>query len=240
MSSGGASAPAPAADSAPVTGPVIPDAFAFFNQEVSHSDELQGRMMQCNFIFDPDHIAAAYEYMDLLQNGGFGLVQTGSSEGTTRDTMYYAFDYTGSGSVNKISAGKMTGAVIVQVNDFYMYGFCDFFIYYSTDMTVADTGDRCSVTGLVDWRNYSKSTGPMGSGAAEGGGGSSGGGLSLGSGTDYGSSLECSFCHGSGDCSTCGGDGYLWSSAADTENRMCYSCSGSGNCSHCGGTGKRF
>lgn len=57
---------------------------------------------------------------------------------------------------------------------------------------------------------------------------------------DYGSALTCTACHGSGDCSKCGGDGKIWSSASDKENRNCTKCNGSGRCQTCGGSGKRY
>ncbi len=48
----------------------------------------------------------------------------------------------------------------------------------------------------------------------------------------------CSICNRTGDCQTCGGDGYLWSSAADKENRNCYSCRNhNGKCTNCNGKG---
>lgn len=62
-----------------------------------------------------------------------------------------------------------------------------------------------------------------------------------GSGTSSGSSdtrTPCSICNRTGNCQTCGGDGYLWSSAADKENRNCYSCR-NGKCTNCNGTGWR-
>ena len=48
----------------------------------------------------------------------------------------------------------------------------------------------------------------------------------------------CGVCNGDGDCSKCGGSGYLWSSASDEKDRNCYKCSGSGNCGSCGGDGR--
>lgn len=50
---------------------------------------------------------------------------------------------------------------------------------------------------------------------------------------------ECLSCNGTGKCSKCHGDGYLWSSAADDENRNCYKCNASGDCFSCSGTGFR-
>ncbi len=71
--------------------------------------------------------------------------------------------------------------------------------------------------------------------------GSSGSGSSSSgsSGSNNTSRLECLFCNGSGDCSTCGGDGYRYSFAMDNERLNCYRCNTSGNCTYCGGTGRR-
>ena len=54
----------------------------------------------------------------------------------------------------------------------------------------------------------------------------------------YDAPTPCGVCSRSGDCNTCGGDGYLMSSASDEEDRNCYACSGSGNCRSCGGDGE--
>lgn len=50
---------------------------------------------------------------------------------------------------------------------------------------------------------------------------------------------DCAICHGSGNCQTCGGDGYRWSFALDSERLNCYRCNTSGNCWACHGSGKR-
>lgn len=51
----------------------------------------------------------------------------------------------------------------------------------------------------------------------------------------YDARVKCGLCD-NGDCKTCGGDGYLWSSASDKEDRNCYKCNW-GNCRNCGGDG---
>ena len=57
---------------------------------------------------------------------------------------------------------------------------------------------------------------------------------------DYGSVLPCTACKGSGNCSKCGGDGKIWSSASGEENRNCTKCNGSGRCTTCNGSGNRY
>ena len=51
----------------------------------------------------------------------------------------------------------------------------------------------------------------------------------------YNIRTKCGLCD-NGDCRTCGGDGYLMSSASDKEDRNCYNCNW-GNCRNCGGDG---
>ena len=74
------------------------------------------------------------------------------------------------------------------------------------------------------------------SGESKTGSSSSGGSVSTEKPDYLDTKRPCNICHRSGDCQTCGGDGYLWSSANDKENRNCYSCSG-GRCRTCGGDG---
>lgn len=50
------------------------------------------------------------------------------------------------------------------------------------------------------------------------------------------SKLDCLTCKGSGDCTTCGGDGYTGFGSATAGCRRCH---GDGNCTTCGGSGKR-
>lgn len=52
-------------------------------------------------------------------------------------------------------------------------------------------------------------------------------------------SLPCTACKGSGKCKTCGGTGYLYSSASKKFDRNCYRCNASGVCQTCKGSGTR-
>ncbi len=80
-----------------------------------------------------------------------------------------------------------------------------------------------------------------GSGVTYAGGTQNGSGASGSSGGGNNDTrTPCSICNRTGDCQTCGGDGYLWSSANDKENRNCYSCRNhNGKCTYCNGTGWR-
>ena len=157
--------PAPAAADT-VSGPVIPDAWAFFNEEVTHEDESIENGMQAVFVFDQDHVAAAYEYVDLLENGGFGLTLTGTmikdrSKGGGYYDYYFDSDGLDEGLLEPSARGAPeTCAVHVHINDWPDSGLCELAIRFSAGLTVVDTGDRSSVTGLVDLREYK--SGPMG------------------------------------------------------------------------------
>ena len=157
--------PAPAAADT-VSGPVIPDAWSFFNEEVTHEDESIENGMQAVFVFDQDHVAAAYEYVDLLENGGFGLTLTGTmikdrSKGGGYYDYYFDSDGLDEGLLEPSARGAPeTCAVHVHINDWPDSGLCELAIRFSASLTVVDTDDRSSVTGLVDLREYK--SGPMG------------------------------------------------------------------------------
>lgn len=148
-------------------GPIIPDAWAFFNEEVTHEDKSIENGTQVLFMFDSDHAKAAYEYVDLLKNGGFGLTLTGiwsreQDRSMPDGTHYYYFDSDGldEGLLEPYGNGSPgTCAVVVHINDWPDYG-CEVAIQFSDDLTVVDTGDRCSVTGLADHKEAL--AGPMG------------------------------------------------------------------------------
>lgn len=150
---------------AAISGPAIPDAWAFFNEEVTHEDEQLEDGTKVVFEFDPAHSAAAYEYAALLQNGGSGLTlkETVSRDRSEGGTYYYLFDCPGQDAAqitDYIDGTHRSGAVILQINDWPDWGWCDVIIQYSKDLTVADTGERSSVTGLVDQQEGL--AGPMG------------------------------------------------------------------------------
>ena len=151
---------------AAVSGPVIPDAWAFFNEEVTHEDEKIENGTSSVFLFDAAHAAAAYEYAELLQNGGFGLTLTDTAGQDWSDgsaTRYYFFDCAGQdvapveNYVPTVSDFRHA-AVLLKINDWL--DSCTVAIRFSEDLTVTDTGDRCSVTGLADQQEGL--AGPMG------------------------------------------------------------------------------
>ena len=206
-------APAPAASAVTSGDGILPDAHAFFDGELTHSEESITNGTKAVFSVEQEYAAAAYEYVELLKSGRFGLslAQTLTDDHSGADlTTVYVFDYTGSGDVDPVSlytdGRDVYGAVIVRVNDWPEWGWCEMSIRFSDGLTVADTGDRCTVTGLVDDTDNGFS-GPMGGGYASGG--SSGSGIDWYIGDDGG--RKCSVCNGTGsrDCMTCDGKGYI-------------------------------
>ena len=197
---------------------ILPDAHAFFNEEPTHSEESITDGTMAVFTVKPEYAAAAYEYVELLKSGRFGLAlsQTFNKEYPDSDlTTEYVFGYTGSRDVDEVSTYSTlestyeNGAVIIRVNDWPGMGWCEMTIWFSDDLTVEDTGDRCTVTGIVD-DQVGDFSGPLGSGGYSSGGSSGGGGgIDWGSGDDGG--RQCSVCGGDGskDCMTCGGKGYI-------------------------------
>ena len=245
---------------------ILPDAWAFFNEEVTHSDKLIPNGRRSAFFLDENAAPACYEYMDLLMSGRFGVTLTDTwekSNGGSR-TVYYLFDYPGAGPEREVSTSfnnqDVSADMTVEIDDWGNVGWCHMFIRFSDALTVVDTGDRSTVTGLRNWGN-TKSTGPMGSAISESDDSSSEGGGSYYDDDDddifsYGSERKkCNYCNGYGsrDCLTCGGKGYIeeyvsvpnYSGSTlgpmggwehhDCPNFNCHN--GQVDCSFCGGDG---
>ncbi len=233
---------------------ILPDAHAFFNGELIHTEEDITNGTKAVFSVKQEYAAAMYEYVDLLNSGRFGLTlrQTITDEHSGSDMTYeYFFDYTGSRDVDQVSlytnSDYVYGAVIVRVNDWPKWGWCEMSIDFSDDLTVADTGDRCSITGLVDDTENGFS-GPMGGGYS-----SPGGGIDWDD-DDDGGRTRCTHCNGgTRTCLTCDGKGYIeeyvsvpnYSGSTfgsnsgwerhDCPNSLCHD--GEVDCNYCGGDG---
>ncbi len=244
-----AAAPAPEADN------ILPDAHAFFNGELTHSEESITNGTHAVFSIKQAYASAAYEYADLLQSGRFGLTLTKSwdTDAGGGKSSYYLFDCGSIGEDQQIKdyadGAYRYGDVILQINDWPRYGWCEIAIRFSDGLTVADTGDRCTISGIVDHLEHGVS-GPMGGGSS--GDDSSGGGIDWDDDDDGGTSLRiaCPKCHGDGEveCSQCDGDGGKWvydsvpnySGHSDTTAKTwesCFKCGGDGEvtCPKCHG-----
>ncbi len=147
-----------------------------------------------------------------------------SSSGTLFEDYYYV--YTGDATIDKIDILGQVCQLRLSVAHYYSQGRIGMTLYYSSDFTLVDPGKQ------LKYPPTDFSGNPV-SGVS----GSSG---STGSNIPEFARPDCSICHGTGDCQVCGGDGYLWSSASDKEDRNCYAChNADGKCTYCNGTGKR-
>ena len=203
---------------------ILPDAWAFFNEEVNHSDQIETNGRSAHFSLASEDRAACYAYIDLLLSGRFGLTLTDTWEksyGGSAKTVYYVFDCPGTGADKEITRSlddrNVSADLTVKIEDWQNVGWCEMYIHFSDALTVADTGDRCTVTDLTEWYPQD-SAGPMGSAASEPDSSSSGGGGSYYDYDDdddiysYGSERKkCNYCngHGSRTCGTCNGKGYI-------------------------------
>ncbi len=152
-------------------GIILPDAWAFFNEEVNHTDSIVTNGRATYFSLIPEDSAACYEYIDLLMSDRFGFTLTDTMEksyGRFGKTTYYFFDYPGIEEekvvTKTVDDREVAAALTVQIQDWSSW--CEMFIRFSDALTVTDTGDRCTVTGLEEW-SAQDSDGPMGSAVSQ-------------------------------------------------------------------------
>lgn len=223
------SAGSPKAEALAADGAVLPDPGIFLG-ELSRGEDMSssgGHLV--SYSFDIDGEDAVQEYLKLLKSGSYHLEQQPldptwnfSYEGT--DYTQYVFDYTGSEDVGSVTELDATGAVILLINYHHGQGRIALSLIYGSGFALVDPGERASDPP----KDLNGS-----------GGGSSGG--SSGSSSSNGSVKDCAICKGTGDCTVCGGDGYLYSSASGKEDRNCWKCHNhDGRCTTCNGTGKQL
>lgn len=228
-----ASAPAASTPAAPViSGPVLPDPGAFLggmSPKENEPGEISGRRVYYKMDID-DGWTAVQEYVDLLGDPRFKLSMRTPAEDENWTTLYlhrevYFFDYTGPETLIPAQDSyyhkddhNYSADVFVSLSKNGQEEYTAITVCYSNDFTVADLGDRASTASRLS---------PRGSGSF----------VSTDSGADYDAEVPCNVCDRSGKCQTCGGDGYLYSSASGKEDRNCYSCNQSGRCTSCGGNG---
>ena len=233
---------------------ILPDAWAFFNEEVTHYDTLVTNGRTAYFSLASEDSAAVYAYIDLLQSGRFGLTLTDTWEesfGGSAETVYYVFDCSGTGPdveiTDSLGDRDVSADLTVTVHDWRNLGWCGMSMVFSDALTVADTGDRYTDTGLTDSAagNPEHSTGPMGSAASDtpsGGGHIHDDDDDEPSSTPFTHEKKCYKCGGDGDveCTQCDGarGKWIYDSVPDYD--------GDGNttvrtwqsCSKCHGTGE--
>lgn len=244
--------------------PVIPDPAAFFGTEASESGSIgsskgDGYYLSLSLNTDTDK-KGVDEYIKLLSDEyNFTFCSSGQEDFSFEGTDYTTkgLIYNGKENVSDIllwKKGNPADAFIL-VNYYNGSGRIGFSLYYSSDITVSDMGDRASY--VTDKKTNGTSGGS--SGGASGGSASGGtsGGTSGGSSWKKGSgvTVKCVKCHGSGKitCPRCNGSGTTGSYSSSTPNysgkkngsktgtseSLCSKCKGSGSvtCTRCHGDG---
>ena len=216
-----------------ISGPVLPDPGAFLggmDPKENEPGEVSGRRVYYKMDID-DGWTAVQEYIDLLGDPRFKLSMRTPAEDENWTTLYlhrevYFFDYTGPETLTPAQDSyyhkdyiDYSADVFISLSKNGQEEYTAMTVCYSNDFTVADLGDRASTASRLSPR------------------GSTGSGSSTGSGANYDAKVPCNVCDRSGKCQTCKGNGYLYSSASDKEDRNCYSCNQSGRCTSCNGKG---
>lgn len=208
-------------DTQTVSGPVLPDINAFGGGAMELDSETIYSTYTRTVYFYNYNGKFVNEYLELLSDYGFTLRDSHSTAIFSDYINEYTYDYIGDGETGSFSIEKSkidTDNITLYI---WEYG-SEFHIYYADGLTVADTGDRTTQT-LTPYTSGDSVSGDSTS-------------------SDSGSSYvpNCAICNGTGKCQTCGGDGYLYSSASGKEDRNCTSCNTTGKCIYCNGTGKRY
>lgn len=209
-----------------VQGAVLPDPGAFFGGVSINEDQPSGEngwLLSYRLEID-EGWDAGHEYAELLEEHDFILTDHVESTVLYLKTDRYFFEYTGNHPIEPMTNDyyldrkdhEYTADVMVSIKKDGQTETTLISVYHSIDLIVHDTGDRAS----------NAPDNASGSGSFNG--------------TDndiYDSGRPCVICD-DGECKTCGGDGYLWSSASDKEDR---NCTGAycrrGSCTYCGGDG---
>lgn len=232
---GGSGAQTAAAKSCSASDAVLPDPGPFLNcargEDKSYTwHGSDGWLVSCSFELDQGETAAA-DFLTLLEEPRYQLELGGQREKDWRPssarlcrTYYYSYTGTNSNVREVKDVDDYSGDVIVSVYRFYDEGRILLSLYFSSAFTLEDSGEQASVF-PADYNGVSAS-----------GGASGGDGVYI---PEF-AKQDCPICHGSGNCQTCGGDGYLYSLASKEENRNCTDCRNhDGKCTYCNGTGKR-
>ena len=213
-----------------ISGPTLPSPDAFFNNQLVRNEDFYSEKNEryaISFKADIDNgTLAMQEYVSLLFDVKYNLELSFEEEDTvqTLKTFRYVFTYTGGEDVPDTvdDYNKIQGDLLVYIQRNGKTETVLMTLYFQPNVyAFIDFGDRTSYS-LVDYSGNQSNTDSDDLG-----------------GTDT-ARQECNICRGTGECKTCNGDGYLWSSASDKEDRNCYKCHPNyGDCSYCNGTGWR-
>lgn len=245
-------------------GAAIPDPAAFFGTEASESGSISsskgdGYYLNLSLNLDTDK-KGVDEYKKLLSDEyNFTFCSSGQEDFSFEGTDYTTkgLIYNGKENVSDILLwlkGNSADAFIL-VNYYNGSGRIGFSLYYSSDITVSDMGDRASY--VTDKKTNGTSGGSSGGTSGGSTSGGTSGGSSGGSSWKKGSgvTVKCVKCHGSGKitCPRCNGSGTTSSysspspnysgkkggSKTGTSKSLCSKCKGSGDvtCTRCHGDG---
>lgn len=210
----------------------LPDAGKFLGCNRGEDQDSSGTswLHSYKFALDQNGVDASVEFLELLLTPGYNLELTDTTEAdyiSTGGCIFYGYIYTYTGNkkvgYNEGHHGEYQGNVRVSVYLNFEQNFIMLSYYFGDGFQVVDSGKHTS---------YKVTDLNVGSSGTSGGSSGSRGGF------NPGNTVPCGVCNGSGKCTKCGGDGYLYSSASGKENRNCTHChTHRGKCSSCGGDG---
>ena len=151
-------------------------------------------------------------YVDALEDSGYYKV-IANYDGEAGNTESWYLEYTGPSFVKKTFKVNNKHTERAAIVVQSFHG--DVYVFYSLDVITNDIEETQSRLG----QNIFVSNSSGGS-----------------------SSRQCDSCHGSGDCTFCGGSGKDDNLVAGTTtwlSQNCLHCGGSGDCTYCGGDGER-
>lgn len=207
----------------------VPDLGAFLGgcvRDAGTSDETY------SYDIDDDKGMAAIDEYRALLTGSYNFQEVNfkkedftSTSGLICYNIYYS--YTGSGSVGskRWPSAEQEADLYLLVNHYTWEDRVGISMSLGDGIVVENSGVTAS-----DPPTDMSGAGNNGSGSGSGGGVY----------TPEFAKQDCSICKGTGKCQTCGGRGYLYSTASKKYDRNCTGCrNASGKCTYCNGTGKR-
>ncbi len=213
-----------------VSGPSIPDPGAYLRlarNEDMYIEKYDYYCLSYKTDFDGQH--AIHDYITLLSDGKYQLKLIEQEEETVYylKSFRYAYEYTGSQNVPSIynETNDISGDLLIFIQHNGQSGSVLMTLYFKPNaFALVDPGSQTSYK-LKDLSGSSYSPPDSGDSGSE---------------FTTKSNFDCFDCDGTGDCKDCGGDGFVWSSATDSERRDCLKCQfNKGKCNTCKGSGRR-
>lgn len=220
----------------PAGGLVLPDPGLFLNcaryedKDTTAYGNQDTHMVSYLFSMDDAGKAAAGEYLALLEEPRYQLRlgqqwEDDYTKSSSQLFRIYAYTYTG-GEMGLVRDWEdREGNLLISVEYDSGQGKILLTLRYKKSFSFEDPGCQASALPRDLSGNGGESSGAAG-----------GGGVSI---PEF-ARKDCAICDGTGKCTYCGGDGYLFSRASDKEDRNCTHCRNhDGKCTYCDGTGKQ-